>query len=190
MFDMTGGNRCFAYSNYGQMNLINGMRKLWMEHVFWTRLFILSAAADGGDLPQVTKRLLRNPSDFADVLEIYYGKEKADTFRNLLEDHLKIAASIVTNAKAGNSKAVEQYTKKWYDNADEIASFLAYINPYWDREEWKNMLYDHLKLTMDEAVARLGGEYTKDILLFDMIEEQAIAMADLMSFGMIKQFRV
>jgi len=190
MFDIMGGNHRYNYSNYGQMNLMNGLRKLWMEHVFWTRLFIISAVSDLPDLNQVTKRLLRNPSDFADVLEIYYGKDKADTFRSLLEDHLKIAASIVSNAKTGNTKAVDQFTKKWYDNADSIADFLASINPYWDKDSWIQMLHEHLKLTMDEAVARLGGESIKDILLFDMVEEQALAMADMMTEGMIKQFKI
>lgn len=176
--------------NYGQMNLMNGLRKLWEEHVVWTRLFIISALAGLPDLDTATKRLLRNPSDFAKVLGIYYGRQKADAFRELLEEHLKIGASIVENAKQHNEKAVEQYSKLWYGNADRIAAFLAGINPYWPEDEWKNLLHDHLRMTTDEVMARLAGEYVKDAIIFDMIQEQALAMADVMAAGMVRQFDI
>lgn len=190
MFDMTGNAWKYHTSNYGQMNLMNELRKLWEEHVVWTRLFIVSALAELPDREATTKRLLRNPSDFANVLEIFYGRQKADTFRSLLEEHLKIAASIVDNAKQQNTKAVEQYSKLWYGNADRIAAFLAGINPCWAEDEWRNLLYDHLRMTTDEVMARLSGEFIKDAIIFDMIEEQALAMADVMAAGMIKQFDI
>ena len=94
------------------------------------------------------------------------------------------------NAKQGNVKAVEQYTRLWYSNADRIAAFLAGINPCWPEEEWKNLLHDHLRMTMDEAVARLSGEYAKDAIIFDMIVEQALSMADVMAAGIIRQFEI
>ena len=128
MFRM-GNSLKYHAANYGQMNLLNELRKLWMEHIMWTRLSIVSALADLPDLDATTKRLLRNPSDFANVLEIFYGKQKADVFRSLLEEHLKIASSILDSAKRGDSKAVEQYSRLWYSNADKIAAFLAGKEP-------------------------------------------------------------
>lgn len=190
MNDFGGNNRKYDCTNYAQLNLMNGLRKLWEQHVMWTRSFIISVAANLEDLQLVTERLLRNPVDFANVLKIYYGQEKADTFQHLFEEHLKIAATIVTSAKNGDTAAVDENLKKWYDNADQIAYFLTSINPYWDEDEWKDLLYDHLKMTTDMAVARLSEEYAKDILIFEMIEEEALLMADVMSTGMIKQFEI
>ncbi|HBE13212.1 MAG TPA: acetylglutamate kinase, partial [Clostridiales bacterium] len=60
-----------------QMQLCNTLRRLWMEHVMWTRSFILSTAFDSGDLDAVTKRLLQNPVDFAKAMNPYYGPKVA-----------------------------------------------------------------------------------------------------------------
>ena len=47
--------------------IINKMRKLWSQHVYWTRFFIISTAEELPDLKYVTNRLLENPGDFANA---------------------------------------------------------------------------------------------------------------------------
>lgn len=190
MYDLLGNKWKHCAFNYGQINLMNELRKLWEEHVFWSRLFVVSALGELPDIETTTKRLLRNPADFAKVLEIYYGRPKAGTFRGLFDEHIKIAASIVNNAKQGNNKAVEQYSRLWENNADQIAAFLAGINPNWPESEWKKSLHDHLRMITDMVIARLSGEYMKDSMIFDMIEEQALEMADAMAAGIISQFNI
>ncbi len=170
------------------MQLHDRMRQLWMEHVFWTRMFIISTAANLADLDLVTKRLLRNPSDFADTLRRFYGQSKANAFRRLFEQHLTIAAALVNAAKAGNSAEADKQRRLWYQNAEEIANFLASINPNWRAGVWRNMLFEHLRLTEEEATRRLQGHYAADIAIFDSIMNQANMMADMMSQGIQKQF--
>lgn len=173
-----------------KIDLINTLRKLWEQHIMWTRSFIISTASNLGDLQYVTERLLRNPSDFAEVLKKYYGVEKANPFKSLLTEHLTIAAKLVNAAKANDTNTVNDERKKWYANADQIAAFMASINPYWSQREWQLMLYDHLKITEDEAVYRLTNQYAKDVALYDAIEDQALMMADKMASGIIKQFSI
>lgn len=164
------------------------MRQLWMEHVFWTRSFIISTAADLADLDVVTRRLMRNPSDFADTLRRFYGTAKANAFRKLLEDHLSIGAALVNAAKAGDNAEADKQRNLWYRNAEEIANFMASINPHFRAGVWRNMLFDHLRLTEDEAAKRLGGQYAADVAIFDTIQIQANRMADMMSGGIARQF--
>ncbi len=178
-----------GYYFYTPLNIINMFRNLWEQHGLWTRSFIISTAADLPDLQFVTDRLLRNPSDFAAVLQPFY-KEQSKEFERLLKSHLTIAAQLVNDAKKGDTKAVDIDRKNWYANADQIAYFLSSINPYWSYEQWDDMLRMHLKLVEDEAVKRLKGQYAQDVALYDTIEEQALEMADLMSYGIISQFRL
>lgn len=171
-----------------QVGLNNYMRLLWEQHVVWTRLTILSIVFSLPDVDLVTNRLLRNPKDFAAVLRPLYGEQAAARFEDLFTSHLVIAAELVKAAKAGDTSAAAGAEKRWYANADEIAAFLASINPYWSEQEWKTMLYQHLALTKTEAVNMLTGKYAEGITVFDQIEKQALEMADVMTSGIIKQF--
>jgi hypothetical protein len=176
------------YSHKSVLKLNNDFRIFWEEHVFWTRLFIISLIEGLPDLDATTKRLLQNPMDFEDLLRPYYGKAKAAKAGKLLREHLLLAAQLVSAAKAGNSKVADEAEKKWYKNADDIANYLSSINPYWSKKELKDMLYEHLALTKQEAVERLSKDYTTEIAVFDKIEQQALKMADTFTEGIVKQF--
>jgi LysM repeat protein len=174
--------------NKAQVDLNNYIRMLWEQHVFWTRLAILSIVFDLPDANATTSRLLRNPKDFEVLLRPLYGDGGASRFADLLTSHLVIASELVKAAKAGNNRAMANAENRWYANADEIAAFLASINPYWSEVNWKAMLHEHLALTKTEAVDMLTGRYADSITVFDQIERQALGMADVMTDGVIRQF--
>ncbi|HBL84974.1 MAG: acetylglutamate kinase [Clostridiales bacterium GWF2_38_85] len=176
------------HTSYDQQYLINKFRQLWEQHVMWTRSFIISTASDLGDLQVVTERLLKNPGDFATVLQRFYGLEKAKGFETLFTDHLVIAADLVNHAKTGDQAAVDADRVLWYKNADDISEYLSKINPNWSKKEWQKMFYSHLKMTENEAAKRLTGKFAEDIAEYEMIENEALTMADYIAEGIIKQF--
>jgi len=182
------------YMNYcsspKRQQLADTISRLWIEHVFWTREYIKSAAFNSPDIDSVAARLLRNPSDFARVLKPYFGTQNTMLFQNLLTDHLNIAAQLVKAAKAGDSKTAEEVRRKWYANADEIAAFLRDINPCWNRKNWQDMLFEHLRMTENEAVSLLTGQYDASISQFDEIQKEALKMADYMIRGIIRRFEI
>lgn len=168
--------------------LRNHFRKLWEQHVEWTRMTIISMAENLQDVDLVTKRLLRNPSDMGAVIKKFYGDAISSKFVNLFREHLVLAAQLVKAAKEGDTKTAEKAEKRWFANADEIAIFLNSINPYWSKEALRDMLYTHLRLTKSEAVSRLTKDYASDIATYEKIEEQALEMADMFTDGIVKQF--
>lgn len=163
------------------------MRMLWEQHVFWTRLVILGIVFDTPDLEASQARLLRNPKDFAEILRMFYGSPAAEEFERLFTEHLTIAAELVKDAREGNSMAATDAEKRWYENADQISVFLAELNPYWSRREWQEMLYSHLSMTKQEAVDFLSRDFAASVEVFDKIEEEALAMADMMTRGIVMQ---
>ena len=176
----------------GKAAFHDAMRKLWEDHIIWTRQFIVSAATESDNLPDVgptTDRLLANQQDIGDALKPFYGDAVGDQVTALLRDHILTAADLVAAAKADDSTAVEAASTRWYQNADDIATALNGINPkYWPLPEMKAHMKDHLDLTLAEAVARLQGRYGDDIAAYDKIHTQILSMADMLSDGIIKQF--
>lgn len=171
-----------------RQDIINKIRKLWSQHVYWTRFFIISTAEELQDLKYVTDRSLENPGDFAKVLRMFYGDKKANEFKKLLTEHLQIAGELVNADKDKNTVKADGLRKKWYANADDIAEFLSVINPHWNRQKWHDMMYSHLNMTEKEAGFRFQKEYPKDIEMFESIEKEALEMGDYMASGIMRQF--
>lgn len=165
-----------------------GLRDLWVDHIVYTRNYIISAAGNLSDAEPVAKRLLKNQEDIGNAIMPYYGDKAGENLTKLLKEHIMGAVEILTAAKSGNTTGASAAEKKWFDNANEIAVFLSTANPNWSKDDLKNMLDEHLKLTKSEAVAQLNGNYEDSIASFDKITKQAMEMSDTLSDGIIKQF--
>jgi hypothetical protein len=165
------------------------MRKLWEDHITWTRLVIIGVFEDSPGLDPSVQRLLQNQVDIGDAIKPFYGEEAGEQLTALLTDHILIAAEILQAAKSGDTAALEDAVERWYANADDIAVFLNAANPkHWPLEEMKAMMREHLDLTLQEAVAYLEGDYEASIAAYDEVHLQALEMADMLSMGIIKQF--
>lgn len=176
------------YLSRAQVDYMNHMRSLWEQHVAWTRMAIRSIVFDLPDTDEVLARLLQNAPDMGEALKPFYGEAAAETYSNLIKDHLVIAADLVKAAKAGDQQAAAAAEKKWYANADQIIEFLSRLNPYFPKERFRTMFHAHLKLTKAEAVALLNKDYKLSIQLYDRIERDALVMADMISSSIINQF--
>lgn len=167
----------------------DAMRKLWEDHVTWTRLYIVSAVAGLPDAPAAAERLLRNQSDIGDAIKPFYGEAAGARLTALLRPHILIAAELVEAAIAGDAARIQDASARWYANSDEIADFLSAANPAnWPREALRAEMRHHLDLTLEEALARLRGDWAADITAYDTVHDHILGMADLLSSGIIRQF--
>lgn len=53
-------------------------RKLWIDHVSWTRSYIISALASLEDKDDVAQRLLKNQDDIGNSIKPIYGEESGN----------------------------------------------------------------------------------------------------------------
>jgi hypothetical protein len=167
----------------------DAMRKLWEDHITWTRLTIVSLANDLPDTQTTVQRLLQNQVDLGDAIKPFYGEAAGDQLTALLTDHILIAAEIIQAAKAGDTAAQAEAITRWYANADAIAEFLSSANPkQWPLDEMKAMMREHLDLTLQEAVTYLNGDFAGSVSTYEQVHLQALEMADMLSEGIIRQF--
>src|SRR5262249_41431492 len=106
-----------------------GMRKLWEDHVTWTRLAIISLEGGTPDTNATVARLLRTQTDIGNAVKPYYGKAAGNKLTALLRTHILIAADVIAAAKAGDNEKLTAAQARWSTNADQIAATLHSVNP-------------------------------------------------------------
>jgi hypothetical protein len=165
------------------------MRRLWEEHVMWTRLAVISLTTKSPDTSATVTRLLKNQTDIGNAIKPYYGAAAGKQLTALLREHILIAADLIAAALEGDSARVSDEQARWTANADKLARLLNRANShFWRLAPMKAMLHDHLRLTTDEVVARLTQNWAGDVRAYDKIHRQALHMADMLSAGIIGQF--
>jgi hypothetical protein len=170
------------------IQLFQDMRKLWEDHIVWTRNYVISALSNLDDINSVAQRLLQNQVDIGNAITPVYGEKAGTKLSALLKDHIMIATEVVKAAKESNNVELDKSSKKWHDNADEIAHFLSSANPHWPENVLKDMLYKHLEYTTGEVVSRLKKDWKSDIEFYDKNHMHMIMMSDALSAGIIRQF--
>jgi hypothetical protein len=165
------------------------MRRLWEDHITWTRLAIISLTTGSPDTEATVGRLLKNQTDIGDAVKPFYGNAAGNALTKELRKHILIAADVIAAAKAGDSAKLADAQARWAKNGDDIAALLHSVNRrQWKLATMKAELRRHLELTTDEAVARLKGNWPADVAAYEKIHDHALHLSDLLSDGLIKQF--
>ncbi len=169
-------------------SLTVSMRKLWADHVIWTREYIVAAIAGTPDAEAAAGRLLRNQEDIGSAVVPFYGAAAGKALTDLLKQHILIAVDLIAAAKAGDDAKFKNADARWTANVAEIATVLSGVNPHWPKKDLVDLLTLHLNLTKGEAVARLKKDWKADVQAFDDIFTEINTVADALTAGIMKQF--
>lgn len=175
--------------NARQLAFHDQMRKLWEDHVTWTRLAIVTFAAGTPGFPTTAQRLLANQDDIGAAIAPFFGTAAGDQLAALLHDHITIAVAILQAAKNGDTAAFDSAKAQWYANANDIADFLAQLNPrFWPDPVMREDMKIHLDQTLTEAADELAGDYAGSVAEYEAVHLHILAMADMLSNGIIERF--
>ena len=164
------------------------MRKLWEDHVQWTRIYIVDQTANLPDTSFAAQRLLQNQVDIGNAIVPFYGQAAGTQLTMLLQTHITGAVAVLQAVESGNQADIDAANAAWYANADDIAHFLAAANPHWRLADLQNEMKMHLDKTLAEAAAHLGGNWGADVLAYDIVVADIRGMADILSDGIAAQF--
>jgi hypothetical protein len=165
------------------------MRKLWEDHIVWTRMAIVTFADGSDGFSASADRLLRNQRHLGNAIEPFYGTRAGNRLNALLRDHILIAVDVLKAAQAGDTAAFDKANKRWYANGRDVADFISSLNHRaWPRSAVRSMMKGHLDQTLAEAAAELGGDYKASVTAYDEIHRHILAMADALSSGIMAQF--
>jgi len=163
-------------------------RKLWEDHITWTRVVIMGILDELPGTNTYIGRLLQNYEDMEEALAPYYG-EDAEVLGDLIQDHLVIAAELLTAANTGDTAGFNDAKARWYANAHDIAVQMNAMNPeFWPLAETEQMWVEHLDATLAEATGNLTGDFAAEVAAYDLVHDLALEMADFISEGVMQQF--
>jgi hypothetical protein len=164
------------------------MRKLWTDHVVWTRDYIVAAIGDQPEAPAAANRLMKNQDDIGAAVGKIYGAAAGQQLTTLLKEHISIAVDLIKAAKAGDKGGQQKADARWQQNGQAIAEFLSKANPNWPRATLVDLMKGHLSTTTAEVVARLNRNWEEDVRAFDEVYRHILMMSDALADGIIKQF--
>lgn len=146
----------------------SAMDKLWSEHVWYTREFLIASVAKV-DTTDILERLMQNQEQIGSLYGQYMTKKDQTSLTKLLKEHIQIAGQLVADPTN------KQLLDKWYVNAQGIAdSFGA------GTRELRVMMKHHLQLTLKEFT-ELQAQSPQNIQTFDLVLQQAYVMAEMFS---------
>jgi hypothetical protein len=196
---VSNGHDAHAHGNPGhhgaapltqeQVAFHDAMRRLWEDHITWTRLAVISLTSGSPDTDATVARLLRNQADIGNAVKPFYGKAAGTELTRQLRQHILIAADVIAAAKAGDAAKLADAQARWVRNADTIAAVLNSVNPrHWKLAALETEMHMHLDLTTQEVVARLKGDWKADVAAYDKVHRHILHMSDALAAGLVEQF--
>src|SRR5919197_754891 len=86
---MSGNITKGTITNIDPIQLKLALRDLWIDHIVYTRNYIVSFAAGLPDTNIVAQRLLKNQEDIGNAIKPFFGNEAGDKLTSLLKEVLK-----------------------------------------------------------------------------------------------------
>ena len=165
------------------------MRKLWEDHITWTRLAIISLETGTPDTDATVERL---QAFGIGEIAVKNGPNSALVVSGGTSEFVPVPEVVVPvdPIAAGDSFNAGYLAARLMGDAPTVAAALLHsVNPrYWKLPVMKAEMHMHLKLTTEEAVARLQGNWTADVAAYDKVHDHILHMSDLLSGGLVKQF--
>ena|SRR5271170_2102776 len=163
------------------VELRHNMRKLWSDHAFWTREYIIHTLDESPAKYAAEARLMRNQENMGRLFSIYYGHHVGHHLTKLLKEHITITSDLIDAVKSKCS--CHPIKHKWFANANRIAHFLHECNDWWPLPLLQKMMYHHLDLIYNEIVSYNEQKFKKSAVDFEKVYLEIIQMSDILARG-------
>jgi hypothetical protein len=159
--------------------MISNSRLFWRRFTTWIRVYFISRYVGIGTEEEAFNRLYSETSGIGNFLQVIYELESSSNISGQFSQIIIALRNIITAQLQGNREAMTQGAESLYQNAENFASYLASINPYINESEWKTLMEDYVRYTIEEANSFVTGNYSNDIELFRRLTDLTDRMGDL-----------
>lgn len=173
------------YVTYELMNTIINFQRVWADFSVWVRNFLYSTAGNSPDLTPTTNRLYSTQTEFYNLFNTFYGPEVSQHFVNHILNFITSATNVIKGVKDNDQETVKSHMVQWYQNADNLAVFLAQINLFWDMIQWRDLFYQYIAMSNKAITSAVGGDYEQEITIYNRIQDLTYILGSYMARGII-----
>jgi hypothetical protein len=170
--------------SFAQMNIILNSRIFWRKLATWERTYLFSRYAGIGIADDVFGHMFTILSEFSTMLRLVFGAEFAEEYYQMLVEHVTTLRDTIDAQFANDTEAINRSLELQYQNAENRASYLSRINPYWDFTIWRNMIEAYIDFTVAEANTFTSSNYERNIETFDRFLVHTDTMGDYFALGL------
>jgi hypothetical protein len=171
------------------VELREGLRDLWVGHVFWVRNVALATRLGDAEAAKVAEEnVVKNARAIADAIIPLYGKPAADKLFGRLAGHYGAVKGYMIAAYASDKTGNEAAVDKIKANAVEIAVFLSSANPNLPKDTLVSLLFAHGGHHIGQIDAFAVKDYTGEAQIWAAMNEHMLMIADALGKGIVKQF--
>jgi hypothetical protein len=164
-------------------------RKLWAEHSFWTREYIVAYLNGTKDVNDVTRRLLKNQEQIGRALGMWYGEKNGLKVSDLLKNQLISFGDMLNDMVNKDRQKSIISEKKWTENTEKLVDFLVSLNKSWGRVELGQHFKQYNEAITGIAGNRLKKNHQEEIKSFDKAYTLAMYdVADVLTKGIVNQY--
>lgn len=167
----------------GQANLIFRARMLWRDMATWLTIYMFSLYGGYGNHDVIEAKLYQLPLEYGNIMKLIFGNRVSEDYINSLSNYIIIMGNLFHAQLAGDAEAAGNYTQQLYSNIDQRTKFLAQINPYWQEDNWRALLYTFNNMILEDSTSLLTQQYQQNILIFDRLLSQSTIIGDYFSEG-------
>lgn len=171
------------------VNLQQGLRDLWVEHIFWARAVVLSSKYGDQDAAKVAEaNVVQNAKEIAGAIVPFYGKDAGDKLFSLLAGHYQAVKSYATAAFTNNKAGMEAARNEIMASGDKIAAFLSSANPNLPKDALESLLMTHAAHHMVQIDAIGQKDFSAEAENWVSMKGHMHTIADALAAGIAKQF--
>lgn len=167
----------------GQSNLVFRARMLWRDMATWLTIYMFSLYGGYGNHDLIEAKLYQVPLEYGHVMKLIFGDRVSEDYITSLSNYIIILRNLFHAQLTGDADAASEYTKQLYQNVEQRAAFLAQINPYWQEDTWRTLLYTFNSMILEDSTSLLTQQYEQNILIFDRLLAQSTIIGDYFSQG-------
>jgi len=170
-------------------DLRDHLRELLLDRATWTRLYIIDVVGRTPAAAASSDRLVRNERAIGRAIAPFYGEAASLQLSGLLQDESRAARDAVGAAMLNDRSRYDRAKAHWYTTSDRVASFFALESPYLSADGLGLALRAWVNDDIGQAASRVAGDWAKDAADADGSSGQALAVADILTGGIVQQFR-